>query len=86
MTKKSFVVILILSVAVTYGAAFVDDAINLTKNPTGLPFGFASFNFLGGSNNNLMLTLDIAFWFLIIWVLLKIIRQTLKIIKKDKKK
>ena len=66
MTKKSFVVILVLSVIATYIAAFVDEIVNLSKNPTGFPFGFASFNFLGGSNDNLMLALDIVFWFVVI--------------------
>lgn len=78
MAKKSFVVILVLSVILTYIAAFIDDAINLTKNPTGLPFGFASFNFLGGSNNNFMLTLDIVFWFLVIWGIWKILPKLFK--------
>lgn len=78
MTKKSFVVILVLSVIVTYGAAFVDDAINLSKNPTGLPFAFAYFNFLGGSNNNLTLVLDILFWFAIIWGIWKVLPKLFK--------
>ncbi|MBI3103918.1 hypothetical protein HYZ05_03175 [Candidatus Daviesbacteria bacterium] len=73
MSKKAFVVILVLSVVVTYGMAFVDDVINPTKNPTGLPFSFASFNFLGGSNDNLMLVLDITFWFVVIWGIWKAI-------------
>ena len=71
MSKKAFVVILVLSVVVTYAAAFVDEIINTSKNTTGLPFGFASFNFLGGSTNNLMLVLDIAFWFVILWLIWK---------------
>ncbi|KKQ28399.1 MAG: hypothetical protein UU14_C0031G0005 [Candidatus Roizmanbacteria bacterium GW2011_GWB1_40_7] len=78
LTKKSFVIILVLSVIATYGAAFVDDSINLAKNPTGLPFGFASFNFLGASNNNLMLTLDIIFWFIVIWVIWKALLRLFK--------
>lgn len=78
MTKKSFVVIFVLSVIATYGAAFADEMINLTKNPTGLPFGFASFNFLGGSNNSLMLILDIAFWFAVIWGVWKILQKVSK--------
>ena len=75
MSKKVFVVILVLSVVVTYGAAFVDEIINPTKNPTGLPFGFASFNFLGGSNDSLMLFLDIAFWFVVIWGIWKLLQK-----------
>ena len=75
MSKKAFVVILILSVVVTYGAAFVDDIINSSKHTTGLPFGFASLNFLGGSTDGLMLILDITFWFVIIWIIWKAIAR-----------
>lgn len=78
MTKKSFVVILTLSLITTYIAAFVDESVNLTKNPTGFPFGFASFNFLGGSNNNFMLVLDITFWFLVIWGIWKVLPKLFK--------
>lgn len=76
MTKKAFIVILVLSTTTTYVAAFIDDAINLAKNPTGLPFGFAYFNFLGGSNDDLMLFLDIVFWFLVIWGIWKVLKKT----------
>lgn len=86
MTKKSFVVILILSVIVTYGAAFIDFSLGVSKGLIGLPFGFSRFNFFGAETEINTLLLDIIFWFLIIWVLLKIILQTLKIIKKTKKK
>lgn len=75
MGKKEFGVILVLSVVVTYGAAFIDDIINVAKNPTGLPFGFASFNFLGGSNNDLMLIFDIAFWFIMILGIWKLLQK-----------
>lgn len=75
ISKKAFIVILILSLLVTYGVAFVDDSISPTKNPTGLPFGFASFNFLGGSTNGLMLILDIIFWFVIILSIWKILQK-----------
>ena len=75
MSKKAFVVILILSVVVTYGAAFVDDIINSSKHTTGLPFGFASLNFLGGSTDGLMLIIDVAFWFMVIWVIWKVLQK-----------
>ena len=77
MTKKSllgYFGLFILSVIITYGMAVVDEILNPAKNPTGIPFGFASFNFLGGSNDGLMLVLDVAFWFVIIlggWKLVK---------------
>ena len=77
MSIKSFAVILVLSVVVTYLAAFIDDLINISKNPTGLPFPFASFNFFGGSNNLTLLILDIIFWFVIIFIVWKLISRFL---------
>lgn len=76
MSKKSFIVILILSVVVTYGVAFVEGLIGghfLAYG--GVPFRFASGSFLGGSTDNLMLILDIAFWFVVIWLALKVISK-----------
>lgn len=77
MSIKSGIIILILSVVVTYGMAFVDDTINTSKYQTGLPFGFASFNFLGGSTDTTMLILDIIFWFVIIFVAWKLFTKIL---------
>lgn len=73
MSKKEVVVILILSVVVTYGVAIVDDIRrgSLLGGEGGIPFRFATGSFLGGSTDNLMLVLDIAFWFVIIWVIWK---------------
>ena len=68
MSKKSFIVILVLSLVVTYGAAYVDFVLNITTGAVGLPFGFSSFNFLGAETNQKMLILDIAFWYFIIWL------------------
>lgn len=78
MSKGSFFVILILSVITTYGTAIIDEMINLAKNPTGFPFGFANFNFLGGSNNNLMFLIDVAFWFIVIFVAWKLLPKIFK--------
>lgn len=79
MTKKSFIIILISSVVVTYGVAIVQFAIGKMGNGAGLPFGFSYFNFLGSETNQTMLFLDIAFWFIILLIGWKII---LKIIKR----
>lgn len=79
MSKKSFAIILVLSVVVTYGVAIVDVFLNKTKNIAGLPFGFTSLGlFLGGSTDYLMLILDIVFWFFIIWVIWKVISKLVK--------
>lgn len=68
MTKKSFLIISILSVAMTYGVASIDFAFNISRRRLiGLPFGFSSFNFFGSETENVMLLLDIVFWFLVIW-------------------
>lgn len=77
MSKKSLVVILILSVVVTYGVAIVDDIRrgSLLGGEGGVPFRFATGSFLGGSTNTLMLLLDIAFWFVVIWGIGKIISK-----------
>lgn len=76
MTKKSFVVILILSVIVTYGVASLDFAFNISKGLIGLPFGFSSFNFFGSETENTMLLLDIIFWSIVIWGIWKILQRT----------
>lgn len=78
MTKKSFVIILVLSVVATYGVASLDFAFNISKGLIGLPFGFSSFNFFGSETENTMLLLDIAFWFLVIWGIWKLIKRLQK--------
>ena len=62
---------------VTYGAAIAYDLWrgSLLAGKGGIPFQFASGSFLGGSTNNLMLLLDIAFWFGVIWVVWKAISK-----------
>lgn len=73
MSKKSFVVILILSLVVTYGAAYLDFVFNITTGAVGLPFGFSYFNFLGSSTDQKAFLLDIVFWFGVIWLIWKAI-------------
>lgn len=75
MTKKSFIVILILGVVVTYGLAWADFALGISKGAIGLPFGFSRFNFLGAETENTMLLLDIVFWFLVVWGVWKILQR-----------
>lgn len=68
MTKKSFVVILILSVIVTYGLGIIDALANSSANQAGLPFKFGSYALFGAATTNYsILILDIIFWFLVIW-------------------
>lgn len=78
MTKKSFIIILILSVISTYIAAFIDALISntLLGGSAGLPFKFASGTLFGeASTNYLTLFLNIAFWFMVIWGIWKLIKR-----------
>lgn len=62
---------------VTYGAAFLD-AIrrnSLLAGEAGFPFRFSSSYFFGESTNLLMLALDIAIWFIVIWGIWKVISK-----------
>lgn len=77
MSKKSLVIVLILSVVVTYGVAFVDA---LRRNSflageAGVPFRFSSAYFFSESTNYGMLILDIVFWFVVIWVVWKAVSK-----------
>lgn len=78
MSKKLFVVILVLSIIATYGIAFLDFTFNISKGTIGLPFGFSRFNFLGAETNYAMFTLDIVFWFVIILGIWKVIPKPRK--------
>lgn len=78
MKAKSFIIILVLSVIVTYGVAFIDFSVNITKGSIGLPFGFSYFNFLGAETDMPILLLDIAFWFLVIWGIWKLLLKSKK--------
>lgn len=76
MSKKSFIVILILSIVVTYGVALMDATINISANKAGLPFKFGSYVLFGRANTDyLLLFLDIAFWFVIIWGVWKLVSK-----------
>lgn len=77
MSIKSFVVILVLSIVVTYGVAmfgFVTENIRISD---GFPLAFTKFNFLGSSTNYLALMIDIVFWFFVIWVIWKVFKKIL---------
>ena len=79
MSKKGFVIILILSVIVTYGVAIVEGLMgNHFLAYGGIPFRFTFGSFLGGTNNNLMLMLDIIFWFVVIFGIWKLFRSLIK--------
>lgn len=76
MTKKSFVVILILSPIITYGVAILNDIIagSVVSGKGGFPFTFAS----GSSTDGFMLTLNIVFWFIVIFIIWKLLQKIFK--------
>lgn len=65
-----FVVLLFLSVVVTYGVAITEGLMNNhLLGYGGVPLRFASGSFMGGSTDNSILLLDIIFWFIILLVI-----------------
>jgi len=78
MSKKAFVVILVLGMVVTYITAIVDILLSgsVIAGKSGIPFRFSSSSLFGGSSIDYpMLLLDIAFWFVIIWGVWKVISK-----------
>lgn len=81
MTKKSFVVILILSVTTVYGSSIVDAIFSgtLLGGRSGFPFKDSSTTMFGGGTTNYFLTvLNILFWFLIILGIWKVLPKFFK--------
>lgn len=78
MHKKSFVILLILSVVVNYAVMLMDSLLmnNLIGGEAGLPFKFDSASaFGGGSINFLNLFLDIIFWFIVLLTIQKFFKK-----------
>lgn len=78
MSKKAFVVILVLSVVVTYGASLVDSLLNSTllAGESGFPFKYSRSTLFGrGSIDGTMMLLNIAFWFAVILGVWKILQK-----------
>ncbi|MDO8570792.1 MAG: hypothetical protein Q7R97_04375 [Candidatus Daviesbacteria bacterium] len=79
MSKKSFVIFLVLSVVVTYGVAITEGLMNNHfLGYGGVPFTFATGSFLGGSTDNFMFFIDIIFWFIILFAIWKLMKKLLK--------
>ena len=81
MTKKLFVVILILSIVATYVTTFIDALVNKTLlgGEAGFPFKYSSSTLFGeGETNYLLMVLNIVFWFLVIWGVWKLIHKSRK--------
>lgn len=78
MTKKSFVIILGLSLIVMYGASIVDAVVSgtLLGGKSGFPFKDSNTTmFGGGTTNYLLTTLNVIFWFVVIWAVWKVLQK-----------
>lgn len=76
MSKKAFIIILVLSVVVTYGMAIVGALMNPSASKAGLPLKFGSYTLFGTADTNYVaLVLDIVFWFIIILLLWKVLQK-----------
>jgi len=77
MTKKSFIVVLILGVIASYVADFIDAIANntLIGGRTGFPFRDSLSSGFGGTINNYMFALNILFWFIVIFIIWKILQK-----------
>lgn len=81
MSKKSFLIILVLSIPFTYLVAFLDDLRrnSLLMGKGGLPFRFSSAGTLSsGSTDLLMLLIDIVFWFAVFLIIYKVLLKLIK--------
>ena len=81
MSKKSFIIILVLSVIVTYGVAFIDAlrSSTLLAGESGLPFKYSRGTLFGsGSINYVMMSVNIIFWFIVLWVIWKAIQKLMR--------
>ncbi|MFH0936885.1 MAG: hypothetical protein V1808_01170 [Candidatus Daviesbacteria bacterium] len=71
------IVFLVLSMIVTYAVAILQFTTGRMSNGGGFPFSFSSFNFLGSETDNVMLILDIIFWFVVLFGIWTLIRKVL---------
>ncbi|MBF8250142.1 MAG: hypothetical protein HW400_743 [Candidatus Levybacteria bacterium] len=81
MTKKSFIIIAILSFITAHVADLVYEISTdtLLKGPSGFPFKDDTTTILGGGSfNYYAFTLNIIFWFIVITVVWKIFQKVFK--------
>lgn len=67
MTRKSFLIIIILSVFLAVFLPIIAFALGVTTISYGFPLKWSTFSFLGSDTNYTSLIIDIAFWFIVIW-------------------
>lgn len=75
MSKKVFFIILVLSVVITIGTPFVGFITATYQIMSGWPFEFTGFSFLGSDTNYMNLLLGIIFWFIVIWIIWKVLQK-----------
>lgn len=78
MTKKSFVIILILSIIVAIVGPVIAFGLGLGNISDGFPLEWSHFSFMGSNTNYNALLIDILFWFIIIWIIWKILSKLFK--------
>lgn len=78
MGKKEFLIILVLSVVVTWVTKEVNGILNFSLGGlnAGSPLGYYKCEFISSCNiDYTFLVIDIAFWFMVIWIIWKIFRK-----------
>lgn len=74
MNKKTLIIILVLSTMITIVGPIIAFGAGLGSSISdGFPLKWTSFNFLGSNTNYTAIIIDIAFWFVIIWGVWKIL-------------
>lgn len=78
MSKKSLIVILVLSVMVTYGVSIAADLMkgSVLSGEGGIPLKFTESSLFGGTAINLIIFLiDVIFWFIVIWIVWRLLSK-----------
>jgi uncharacterized BrkB/YihY/UPF0761 family membrane protein len=75
MSKKSFIVILILSISTSILFSIIAFALGNSNLASGFPLMWSSFDLLGSNTDYLALLIDIVFWFIVIWGIWKVLQR-----------
>lgn len=81
MTKKSFVVILVLSIVINEIVLYIDALIrnSVVAGQGGFPLRFTSSSSFGSASTNwAALLFDILFWFVVIWGIWRLLQKKKK--------
>ncbi len=81
MTKKTFIILLVLSVMVTYAASIFDALVrnSFIAGEAGFPFRFSSSSLFGAEDTNMfMLFLDILFWFIVLYLVKFLLQKVIQ--------